>query len=48
MSSSFRDEQDPRVNWKFLKYKIFRFSKLYANKKQKRERENEFFLKTGC
>ena len=33
VSSSFRDDQHPRVNWEFLKYKIFRFSKHYANDK---------------
>ena len=25
VSSSFRDDQDPCVNWEFLEYKIFRF-----------------------
>ena len=33
VSSNFKDEEDPRVNWEFLKYKIFRFSKHYANEK---------------
>ena len=31
VSSNFKDEQDPRVNWESLEYKIFRFSKRYAN-----------------
>ena len=31
---------DPRVNWEFLKYKIFRFAKRYANEKaEKRKRK---------
>ena len=48
VSSTFKDEQHPRVNWEFPKCKIFRFSKRYANKKQKRERENWFLLKARC
>ena len=38
MSSSFKDEQDPCVNWQFLKYKIFRFSKRYANEKAEKRK----------
>ena len=41
MSSYFKDEQDPRVNWEFLKCKILRFSKRYA-KREKRKRERVF------
>ena len=48
VSSTFKDGQDPCVNWEFLKYKILRFSKYYGMKKQKRERENGLFLKTKC
>ena len=33
VASCFDKEQDPRVNWEYLEYKIFRFSKDYANKK---------------
>ena len=29
---------DPRVNWEFLKYKIFRFSKGYANEKAEKRK----------
>ena len=29
--STFDSQQDPKVKWDFLKYKIFRFSKNYAN-----------------
>ena len=43
VSSNFKDEQDPCVNWEFLKHKIFRFSKRYANEKAvKRERKRIF------
>ena len=44
MSSSFRDDQDPRVNWEFLKYKIFRFSKRYANEKAEERKRKRVFL----
>ena len=43
--SNFKDEQDPRVNWEFLEYKIFRFSKRYAianEKAEKRKRKRVF------
>ena len=42
MSSRFKDEQDPLIDWEFFKYKIFRFSKRYANEKQEIKRENCF------
>ena len=29
--STFVSQQDPRVKWEFLKYRIFRFSKNFAN-----------------
>ena len=44
VSSSFRDDQDPRVNWEFLKYKIFRFSKRYANVKAEETKIKRVFL----
>ena len=44
MSSNFKDEQDPRVNWEFLKYKIFRFSKRYANEKAEKIKRKQVFL----
>ena len=44
MSSSFRDDQDPRVNWEFLKYKIFRFSKRNANEKAEERKRKRVFL----
>ena len=37
--STFDSQQDPRVKWDFLKYKIFIFSKYYANKLRERETE---------
>ena len=40
VSSNFKDEQNSRVNWEFLKYKTFRFSKRYDNEKaEKRKRK---------
>ena len=44
MSSNFKDEQDPRFNWEFLKYKIFRFSKHYANEKAEKRKRRRVFL----
>ena len=44
VSSSFRDDQDPRVNWEFLKYKIFRFSKRYENEKAEERKRKRVFL----
>ena len=44
VSSNFEDEQDPRVNWEFLKYKIFRFSKRYANEKAVKRKRKRVFL----
>ena len=44
MSSNFKDEQDPRVNWEFLKYKIFRFSKRCANGKAEKRKGKWIFL----
>ena len=44
VSSSFTDDQDPRVNWEFLKYKIFRFSKRYANEKAEERKRKRVFL----
>ena len=48
MSSNFKDEQDPRVNWEFLKYKIFRFLKHYANEKAEKRKRKWGLLKTRC
>ena len=44
MSSNFKDEQDPRAHWEFLEYKIFRFSKLYANRKAEKRKRKRVFL----
>ena len=44
MSSNFKDEQDRRVNWEFLKYKIFRFSKRYVNEKAEKIKRKRVFL----
>ena len=44
VSCNLKDEQDPRVNWEFLKYKIFRFSKRYANEKAEKRRRKRVFL----
>ena len=44
VSSSFKDEHDPRVNWEFLKYKIFRFSKIHANEKSRKRKKKWVFL----
>ena len=38
--SMFDSQQDPRVKWEFLKYKIFRFSKIMRTSWQKREKGN--------
>ena len=37
--STFDSQQDPRVKWEFLKYKIFRFSKNYENKLAEKRKE---------
>ena len=40
---------DPRVNWEFLKYKIFRFSKGYANEQaEKRKTRRTALEKKVC
>ena len=44
VGSCFDKEQDPRVNWKYLKYKICRFSKDYANKKAEQRKEKQLYL----
>ena len=44
MSFNFKNEQDPRVNWEYLKYKIFRFSKRYANQKAEKRKRKRVFL----
>ena len=46
VSSNFQDEQDPRVNWEFLKYKIFKFSKCYANEKAETRKRKQVFLES--
>ena len=43
-SSNFKYEQDLRVNWEFFKYKIFRFSKRYANEKAEKTKRKRVFL----
>ena len=30
VNSTFKEHQDPRINWEFLKHKIERFSKVYS------------------
>ena len=35
----FDSQKDPRVKWEFLKYKIFRFSKNYANELAEKRKE---------
>ena len=37
---TFDSQQDPRVKWEFLKYKIFRFSTIMRTSWQKREKRN--------
>ena len=37
--AKFDSQQDPRVKWEFLKYKVFRFSKNYANKLAQKRKE---------
>ena len=44
VSTNFKNEQDLRVKWEFLKYKIFRFSKLYANEKAEKRKTKRVFL----
>ena len=44
VASCFDKEQDPRVNWEYLKYKIFRFSKNYDNKKAKQRKKKQLYL----
>ena len=39
-----RNLNNPRVNWEFLKYKIFRFSKRYANEKAEKRKRKRVFL----
>ena len=38
---TFDSQQDPRVKWEFLKYKIFRFSTIMRTSWQKREKRKE-------
>ena len=35
----FDSQQDPRVKWEFLEYKIFIFSKNYANELAEKRKE---------
>ena len=44
VASCFDKEQDSRVNWEYLKYKIFRFSKDYANKKAEQRKKKQLYL----
>ena len=44
VASCFDKEQDSRVNWEYLKYKIFRFSKDYANKKAEQRKKKHLYL----
>ena len=44
VASCFDKEQDRRVNWEYLKYKMFRFSKDYANKKAEQRKEKQLYL----
>ena len=44
VSSNFNDKQDPCVNWEFLKYEIFRFSKRYAIEKAENRNRKKLFL----
>ena len=37
--STFVSQQDPRVKWEFLKYRIFRFSKNFANELAEKRKE---------
>ena len=37
-------QQDPRVNWEFLKHKIFCFSKQYANRKAEKRKAKRVSL----
>ena len=44
VASCFDKEQDSRVNWEYLKYKMFRFSNDYANKKAEQRKEKQLYL----
>ena len=44
VASCFDKEQDPRVNWEYLQYKIFRFSTDYANEKAEQRKEKQLYL----
>ena len=44
LKSLFYDEQDPRINWDYLKYKIFRFSKQYANERAEKRKSRRKHL----
>ena len=44
VASCFDKEQDPRVNWEYLKYKIFSFSKDHVNKKAEQRKEKQLYL----
>ena len=38
------EQQDPRVNWEFLKHKIFRFSEQYANEQAEKRKAKRVSL----
>ena len=44
VSSNFKDEQNSRANWEFLKHKTFRFSKRYDNEKAVKRKRKWVFL----
>ena len=44
VASSFDKEQDQTVNWEYLKYKIFKFSKDYVNKKAEQRKKKQLHL----
>ena len=44
VASCFDKEQDPRVNWEYLNYKLFRFSKDYANKRAEQRKKKQLYL----
>ena len=43
VASCFVKEQDPRLNWEYLKYKIFMFLNDYANEKAGQRKEKQLY-----
>ena len=45
IGSSFSENDDPRINWKLLKYKIRQFTQTYSKEKARERREKQKQLK---